>query len=149
MSTRPTPPASELRSFAGPAHGLSVTLHHPQPEWALVRVHGEVDLGTVDDFRAVMVGARREPGPDGLPGRHVVCDLSGVTFLAAIGVGALAEAGDAARRGGTHLHLVAPPGPARRVLELCGLDRELPIAGRLADVLDQQAHEVPAPRSAP
>jgi anti-sigma B factor antagonist/stage II sporulation protein AA (anti-sigma F factor antagonist) len=125
-----------------------LTLHHPQPGRALVRVHGEVDLGTVDDFRAVMIMARREPVPDGLPGRHVVCDLSGVTFLAAVGVGAVAEAGAAARRGGTHLHLVAPPGPARRVLELCGLDRELPIAARLADVLDQGPPEAPLHRSA-
>jgi anti-anti-sigma factor len=125
-----------------------LTLHHPQPGRALVRVHGEVDLGTVDDFRAVMIMARREPVPDGLPGRHVVCDLSGVTFLAAVGVGAVAEAGAAACRGGTHLHLVAPPGPARRVLELCGLDRELPIAAQLADVLDQGPPEAPLPRSA-
>lgn len=148
MNTTPNTPIPAAGSVPEPVHGLSVTLHHPRPGRALVCVHGEVDLGTVDDFRAVMVEAGREPVADGLPDRHVVCDLSGVTFLAAVGVGALAEAANAARRGGTHLHLVAPPGRARRVLELCGLDRELPIAARLADVLGQGPPEAPLPRSA-
>jgi len=147
MSTLPIPPTG-ARSFPDPTHRLSVTLHHPRPGRVLVRAHGEVDLSTVDDFRAVLARAHRKYEPAaGATYRRLICDLSGLTFLAAVGVGALVEAGATARRRGAHLQLVAPPGPARRVLELCGVDRELPTALRLTDLLDEKPPEVPAPRS--
>ncbi|WP_332843775.1 STAS domain-containing protein [Actinomycetospora lemnae] len=130
----------------------TLTVHHPRPDRVLVRVHGDVDLDTVDDLRRALTDG---VGSDTVGGRApdvVVCDLGGVTFLGAIGVGALVEADETARRCGARLVLVATTRPVVRVLRMCGLDRQLPIVSRLADVLDQ-AHvsglpEVPAPRDA-
>lgn len=152
MSTMRMPPTVRIDSSADDADGLS--LHHLRHGCVLVRAHGELDLGTVVGLRTLLDRAGRESAS--APGRaagHVVCDLSGVTFLAAVGVGALAEAGDAARRRGAHLHLIAASRPVLRMLELCGLDRELLIVSRLADALDRAgetgAPGAPAPRSAP
>lgn len=146
MNTLPIPPAEAV----APANGLILTLHHPQRGSVLVRAHGEVDLGTVEDLRILLDRAGREPHPaTGFEPDHLVCDLNGIAFLSAAGVGALAEAGDAARRRRAQLHLVASTRPVRRVLSLCGLDRELPVALRLVDALVPRNHEPPAPRSAP
>lgn len=135
------PPAATSAGSAVPPGGLFVTVHHPRHGPVLVRAHGEVDLVTVDDLRRTLAGA---VAGCPVPGA-VVCDLSGVTFLAATGVAALGEADDAARRRGAVLHLVASTRPARRVLRLCGLDREVAVSDRLADVLGQAARRPPTP----
>ncbi|GAA4747349.1 hypothetical protein GCM10023199_28260 [Actinomycetospora chibensis] len=140
-----TPPTESV----DPSSRLILALHHPRPGAVLVRAHGEVDLGTVEDLRAVLERAGREPHPDtDREPDHLVWDLDGITFLSAAGVGALAEAGDAARRRGADVHLIASTRPVRRVLCLCGLDEELPIAPRLVDSLSPGTPGIPAPRSA-
>lgn len=148
--TRPGVPP--LTGASPPEHlvgRLSVSVHRPEPDRVLLRAHGEVDLGTVDGLRDLLAGVGHPDPAAGTGPVHVVCDLSGITFLGAVGVGALAEAGEAARRRGAALCLVATTRPVRRVLELCGLDRELPVASRLTDALDHRAAGAPAPRSAP
>jgi anti-anti-sigma factor len=146
MTTMRTPSTE----WVAPTSRLILTLHHPRPGAVLVRAHGEVDLGTVEDLRAVLDRAVREPHPvTGSEPDHLVWDLDGITFFSAAGVGALAEAGDAARRRGADLHLIASTRPVRRVLALCGLDEEWPMAPRLVDALCRTSPGAPAPRSAP
>lgn len=146
MTTMRIPPT---RSVVPPAR-LVLTLHHPRPGTVLVRAHGEVDLDTVEDLRAVLDRAGRELHPaTGLEPDHLVWDLDGISFLSAAGVGALVEAGDAARCRDADVHLIASSRPVRRVLSLCGLDQEWPIVPRLVDVLSESIQGLPAPRSAP
>lgn len=117
---------------------LSVAMTHPAPGVVLVRVIGEIDLVTVDRCRRVLCHACREAttcyqgDPDlGL----VVCDLTAVTFLGAAATGMIAETNSFTRRHGARLRLVADTRAVRRVLQLTGLDREIPVDTRISDAL--------------
>jgi len=133
------PVPSIVSSTTGLRDGLTLTVHRPRPGQVLIRAHGEVDLATAGGVRRVLDAAGRGPDPvTRRPPGHLVCDLSGVTFLGAIGVGALAEAGEAARRRGARLQVVTTTRPARRVLELCDLHRELAVTADLSEALDDR-----------
>lgn len=76
----------------------------------VIKVAGEVDLATTDDFRRALAVCDRDPVVRAL-------DLSGVSFFSAAGVRCFVEA-DWPRR--PHVDIIAAP-PVRRVLDLCGL----------------------------
>lgn len=102
---------------------LSLTHHRPRPGRVLVHARGEIDLSTATDLRRLLVAVVRDPDPaTGRAADHVVCDLDGVTFLAAAGVGALAETAAEMHTRGGRLDVVATTRPARPVLELCATD---------------------------
>lgn len=73
-------------------------------------VRGEIDISNVGELRAGLADAIGR-------GPAVVVDLSGVTFLASVGVRALHVAAGSGR-------IVLVPGPhVHTVLRICGLDR--------------------------
>lgn len=65
-----------------------------------------------------------------LAGKHdrVLVDISGVTFLASMGVRVLVKAAKAQAGRGGKMVLLNPPDAARRVLESIGVDAIVPIA---------------------
>lgn len=90
----------------------------------LVNVAGEVDMLTAHGLWSAAHRAISEAG-----GRLVVIDLNHVLFFGSHGVAALERAADAARNGNVALRVVIAPGrPARRILELTGLDRVLAVS---------------------
>jgi len=102
----------------------------------VVRFFGELDILTAPRCTTVLRGlADLLAAETGVARRVLVCDLGGVTFLGASGLGALVDADDAARALGVELVLVAPHRPVRRPLELCGLDRRLQLHARLVDAV--------------
>ena len=87
-----------------------------------IQVEGELDLSTSPELDRVL---RREISA----GRHVVVDLSEVAFIDSTGLSTLVTALRASNSNGGGL-MVSPSLPAqvRRVLEVTGLNKVIPIA---------------------
>ena len=64
------------------------------------------------------------------PGRFAI-DLSGVTFIASIGIRMLLTAARAQAQRGGKMILISPAGMSRKVLETAGVDALVPIVGDL------------------
>jgi anti-anti-sigma factor len=75
----------------------------------------------------------------------LVIDLDQLSFCDATGLGVLAGAANRARASGASLHLVCSRKNIRRLFELTGLARRLPLARTLGEVLAAlpEAHDIP------
>jgi anti-sigma B factor antagonist len=149
----PGPDPAELADGA-----LAISTTAPRTGVVVVRAIGEIDLLTAPAWRRGLVAATRMAGPvppgstghaagsaDHRAGR-LVCDLSSVTFLGAAGLTVLLELSTPSAEHDLELALVAPGrSPARRLLELSGLDRRLLLHHDLSPALVA----VPAPRESP
>jgi anti-sigma B factor antagonist len=87
----------------------------------LVRLSGEMDIACEEYFERSMQPLERA-------GSWVVLDLSGLTFMDSTGLRLILRAWDHSRRDGFQLAVLPGTGPARRLLEVAGLHRVLPIA---------------------
>ena len=131
MSQLGSSPSTVLPVPAGGAVSIA-------PEAAVVWVIGEQDLSNVDEFVGSLTAASAAGG-------EVIVDLSGVTFLSAIAVGAMVAESTELQRSGRTLMLRAPSASARRVLRLCGLqalidgDRRAGMADRLGSATHGRA----------
>ncbi|MFZ0118654.1 MAG: STAS domain-containing protein [Pseudonocardiaceae bacterium] len=111
---------------------LTVTALTVGEERVLVwRVAGEIDLVTVERLRNHLskhaLGAHR----------GVVLDCTGVSFLAACGIGLLTEIADQARAEGVTLRLVAQNRTVLRALEVTGVEGLLPRVATVAEAVVQ------------
>lgn len=90
-------------------------------EREIVAPSGEIDLLTVEAFRAaIAAAAAAEPG-------ELVVDLTDVSFIDSTGLGAVVEANARATRAGTRFAVVVPHGSAPAVtIGLAGLRGVLP-----------------------
>ena len=87
-----------------------------------IQVEGELDLSTSPQLDQVL---RREIGA----GKHVVVDLSEVAFIDSTGLNTLITALRASNSNGGGLMVGASlPAQVRRVLEITGLNKVIPIA---------------------
>lgn len=103
----------EDTSAGGPAFNALVERRGGVP---VVRLYGEVDLGTIP--RVEEAFAEAVALKDGIPG--LVLDLSEVTFMDSTGISALV--GQRKGLGGGELWLVLGGGGARRTMEIAGID---------------------------
>jgi anti-anti-sigma factor len=85
----------------------------------LVRLSGEVDISNSSDLERRLLELTDEDG--------FVLDLSGLTYLDSAGVRLLFRLAEAAC--GRLRLVLAPDSPVRRVLELAGAERLLPLDG--------------------
>jgi len=93
----------------------------------VVRVSGDLDLATSPGLSEAL-----EAAPTA---RHVVIDLTGCTFLDSSGVRALAQAVRTIAEGERRVDVVAGSPGVRRVLEITGVDRMVPVHRSLEDAL--------------
>jgi anti-sigma B factor antagonist len=110
---------------------LTVTvLPHSQEGVVVLRVVGEIDLATVGRLRDHM---------DKVLGAYqvVIVDCTGVSFLAACGIGLLIEIVDRTRTEEMALWLVANGRVVLRALEVTGVDKQVPHASTVAQALAQ------------
>jgi anti-sigma B factor antagonist len=98
------------------------------PGYVVVTVAGEVDIATVAELRERLAAL----AVSGVP---LVADLDQVSFIDATGLGALAGAAREATEHGTSLHVVCAQPQTRRLFRVTGLDRQIPLAHDLAEVL--------------
>jgi anti-sigma B factor antagonist len=117
-----------------PEQSLTVTALPSFAEGVLVlRVIGEVDLVTVGQLREQL--HNYVPVED----RGVVLDCTGVSFLAACGIGLLAEIADRARAEGMALRLVVESRLVQRALEITLADQLISRASTVAEAVAQCA----------
>jgi anti-sigma B factor antagonist len=108
----------------------------PVEDACVIRAVGEVDMSTVDRLRAPLEAARRD-------GVTALLDLSGVTFIDSTGLHVMLDAARASEEAGWAWFLVRPSVPVRRLLELTGTERLLPLVAA-----DQSDGELVRRRSA-
>jgi anti-anti-sigma factor len=95
---------------------------HVNEAAAVLKPAGEIDLGSSRALAAQLAELAGDPAGD------AVLDLSRVTFMDSVGLGVVVKAANRFSRQGKRLHIVAPDGPVRRLIELAGLDRRLRVA---------------------
>jgi anti-sigma B factor antagonist len=83
---------------------------------AVVIIRGDLDLFTAPRLHDALVGAIE------LGARHVVADLTDVTFIDSTALGVLIRAAKELRAAGGALDLVCPNQDIRRLVQLTGLD---------------------------
>ncbi|MET0135695.1 MAG: STAS domain-containing protein [Kibdelosporangium sp.] len=88
---------------------------------AVVRLAGEIDLATEEDFAEALEHGLRDQPP------VIMIDLTEVTFLGSAGLHVLLQANDAARRQGCALRVAHGGAFAQRVLSVAGLDQVLAV----------------------
>lgn len=108
-----------------------VAVSVPREGVGLVSLTGEHDLGTVGAVREALDRAQAEH-------EAVVVDLCGATFIDSSILGAILEGRRQAREQERGFGVACDKSsePVRRVLEVTGLDRELPVHGSIEAALD-------------
>jgi anti-sigma B factor antagonist len=99
-----------------------------EPGYVVATVVGEVDIATVARLRERLSAL----AVSGVP---LVADLDQVSFIDATGLGALARAARDAAAQGVSLYVVCDRPQTRRLFRVTGLDRQIPLAHDLAEVL--------------
>jgi anti-sigma B factor antagonist len=113
---------------------MTVTALPTSVEGVLVlRVVGEVDLITADRLREQLPKYLRSGC------RGLVLDFTGVSFLAACGIGLLVEITDRARAEGIALRLVAHSRLVLRALQVSRADEQIPQTNTVAEAVAQCA----------
>jgi anti-sigma B factor antagonist len=109
-----------------------------EPGYTIVTVAGELDIATAPELRECLVPLLAEC-------RTLVIDLDRVSFCDATGLGVLAGAANRARANRARLHLVCSRPNIRRLFDLTGLARRLPLARTLGEAVAA----LPSPRTRP
>jgi anti-sigma B factor antagonist len=107
-----------------------------EPGYVVVTVVGEVDIATVARLRERLSALT-------VSGVPLVADLDQVSFIDATGLGALAGAARDAAAQGASMYVVCSRAQTRRLFRVTGLDRQIPLARDLAEVLDTLKTEEP------
>jgi anti-sigma B factor antagonist len=107
---------------------------------AVVRVGGEVDLGTAGQLSDHAVAAQQAA-------TSLVLDLGGVTFMDSTGLKVLLAVHRRAQLSGGHLALAAPTRSVLKVLTVTGLDKTFTICDTVDDAV-QACAAAAAPEAA-
>jgi anti-sigma B factor antagonist len=98
-------------------HRVDVERH---PDIAIVVASGELDAYVVPDLASAFAEVHGARG--------VIADLEHVSFMDSSALGHVVRAARELEESGAEFRVVLPGGPARRIFEITGLDRALPIA---------------------
>jgi anti-anti-sigma factor len=98
-----------------------------------IRLHGRLDAAGAGqiDARFMAATAHAEDG------RHVLVDLSGVSFLASLGIRLLVASARGLNRKGAQLVLFGAAGLVQDVIDLAALDQIMPVVADEAQALQK------------
>jgi anti-sigma B factor antagonist len=89
--------------------------------WTVVSIYGELDVATAPSLREQLIGLVGDGAT------KLVLDLEGVDFLDSTGLGVIVSALKRARTNGGDLRLVCTQARIRRLFEITGLDKAVPL----------------------
>ena len=96
----------------------------------VLAAEGEVDIASADELRAALAAAVHSGAVE------IWLDLTDVEFMDSTGITAVVDA--RSQLDGRRFAVICPPGPVRRVFEIAGIDRAIPIHASRSD-----AHAAP------
>jgi anti-anti-sigma factor len=97
--------------------------HDPVDGSHLIVASGELDLAATSEMSAIF--AMSAAGPQ----EAVVLDLMAVDFIDSSALGTILRAAQQLEASGKRLHVVAPDGPVRRLLEITGTAQRFSLHG--------------------
>jgi anti-sigma B factor antagonist len=97
--------------------------------WTVVTVHGEIDVATSPALRERLIGLVNDGSA------QLVLDLEAVDFLDSTGLGTIVSLLKRARTHGGDLRLVCTEARIRRLFEITGLDKAVPLHASLDDAI--------------
>ena len=97
--------------------------------WTVVSVYGEVDVATSPTLRERLIALVSDGST------RLVLDLEGVDFLDSTGLGTIVSALKRARTHGGDLRLVCTEARIRRLFEITGLDKAVPLHASVNDAV--------------
>src|SRR3954465_8813021 len=101
--------------------------HDPVDGSHLIVAGGELDLAATSEMSAIFaMAAARPPGAVGLA-------LMAVDFIGSSALGAILRAAQSLEASGKRLHVVAPEGPVKRLLEITGTASRFTLHATRAD----------------
>jgi anti-sigma B factor antagonist len=98
----------------------------------IAAVTGEIDISTVAQLRERLFELADNGGT-------LIVDLNRVTFIDSAGLGALVGTARRAAAHGGSLHAICAQPQPRKLLWMTGVDRRIPLAATVDDVLMSQA----------
>jgi anti-sigma B factor antagonist len=97
--------------------------------WTVVTVHGEIDVATSPTLRERLIDLVNDGGT------RLVLDLEAVDFLDSTGLGTIVSILKRVRTHGGDLRLVCTEARIRRLFEITGLDKAVPLYASLDDAI--------------
>jgi anti-sigma B factor antagonist len=111
------------------------------PQGCLIaQICGELDISTAPDLREQLLAILNRQTTS-----RLILDLSKLEFIDSSGVAVLINTERRARLLGGSIALVAPQRPVSRVLQICGVDRCLPIFNDVTAAVGRPQSEVVRP----
>lgn len=101
---------------------MAMIIQDAPQECTIVQICGELDISTAPDLRERLLAILKRRTLS-----RLILDLSELEFMDSSGVAVLVNTERRARLLGSTVVLVAPQRPVSRVLQICGLDRYLPV----------------------
>lgn len=97
--------------------------------WTVVTVHGEIDVATSPTLRERLIDLVNDGAT------RLVLDLEAVDFLDSTGLGTIVSVLKRVRTHGGDLRLVCTEARIRRLFEITGLDKAVPLHASLDDAI--------------
>jgi anti-sigma B factor antagonist len=97
--------------------------------WTVVTVHGEIDVATSPTLRERLIDLVNDGGT------RLALDLEAVDFLDSTGLGTIVSILKRVRTHGGDLRLVCTEARIRRLFEITGLDKAVPLYASLDDAI--------------
>lgn len=111
---------------------FAAVVERPSSEAVVVRLSGELDIGSVDSLQgalrqveAALASRGASPAPD------VFFDLRALQFIDSTGLRALIETKDTVEQGGARMVLVEGPEPVMKVFRITKLDERFEIVQQI------------------
>ncbi|AXI81152.1 STAS domain-containing protein [Peterkaempfera bronchialis] len=114
---------------------MTVEVHLPEPELAVVSVAGELDVDTATELHYQLANQLHHGR------RHLVLDLTAVPFMDSSGLNIVIRTQQETRRVGGSLRLAGPTAAVRRIIDLTGVGITTPVHDTVDEALARHRGE--------